>query len=317
MNPLTIRRRGTAASVLLASLGAGLAPQAGSGTDPPGGEEGVVTVLDEGEPAGRVLLAAPVAEGAAADSTMTTNLEITVNATGFSVDLELDSTLTRSIDVRSTGVDGSYVAVETIASFEHTVSDTDGEALDPGFVLDDDQFSDFTPLVGTPLVVEYGPDHEILSVEPDRDVIVTAEQSALIDAIAADGFGFGSIAGLLPDVPVGQGARWMVAAPDSPPGITVPVEMAVTLADVTGEDYTLAIAMAADIADLQGLDAETEGFDELGGVLTLTGTVDGDITDALAHSVAAHIAMNLTFVSADMSATMHVALDIAEASTPR
>ena len=147
-----------------------------------------VTVVDEGDPNNRVLLSGTATRRSDADSTTNFGTEIAVSGEGFPIDVDLSASgnLMRTTEVLTVETDGSYSTRETLTSFNLSTAsagNTDPEELD----LDGSATTDFAPLVDVPFIVEHSTTGGV-SVDPQMDDELTAEQIELADELVESGF---------------------------------------------------------------------------------------------------------------------------------
>jgi hypothetical protein len=274
----------------------------------------VVTVVDEGNPAHRVLLGSPPAPGTLADST--TDYDVDMSVSVPSLDLALDvavaANMTRTTEVITVEADAGYSARETFTSFNQAVSsaeatDTELMGLDPAVT------ADFGPLVDVPLIVVYGPTGVPVSADVEA-ATATPEQDESAALLVDNGLGTEAFTTSFPSTPVGQGAVWTVAESASSASTIVPLTMRFTLVTLKGDDYTIEIGLEGDILDQL---AEGSPGVEVVGEATLTGTLTGNAANRLDQQLSMDVLMDVTATEDGEAVDLDIAMSIDHSSTPR
>ena len=290
---------------------------AGASTLPDEGEA-VITVVDEGDPNDRVLLGGTLTPGTVADSTTNYDVDMSMVGSGFPIFLDLAAVgaMTRTTEVLSVDKAGAFTARETITSFELTMENS-GSSDPDDLDVDGNGTTDLSPLIDVPLVVEYGEDGAMTSVEADSAATspVTPEQDELIDGLVEDGWGTEGFAALLPTTPVGEGAVWTASEATNPASLDLPIALRFTLVSLDGTDYVIEFTIEGDLADF--FEAQEEAGTEVTGDMTVTGTITGDASSPLDQTLSLDLLMDMTFAEDDASFDMDAAIGIDHTSTTR
>jgi hypothetical protein len=274
----------------------------------------VVTVVDEGDSAHRVLLGSPPAPGTFADSTTDYDVDMSVSvpSLALALDVAVAANMTRTTEVITVEADGGYSARETFTSFDQAVSSA--EATDTGLMgLDPAVTADFGPLVDVPLIVVYGPTGAPVSADVEA-ATATPEQDESADLLVDNGFGTEAFTASLPSTPVGQGAVWTVAESAGSATTIVPLTMRFTLVSLKGDDYSIEIGLEGDV--LEQLAAGSPGT-EVTGELTLAGTLVGNAANPLDQQLSMDLVMDVTVTEEGESADLDIRMSIDHSSTPR
>jgi hypothetical protein len=304
------RRIATGAAVVVVSaLGPSVAQASVAIVD----DDVAVTVVDEGDPNGRVLLGGPATSGAIADSTTDFGTELSVSGEGFPIDVDLSAsgTMMRTTEVLNVETDGSYQTRESVTSFNLSTASagsTDPEELDLG----GSTTTDFAPLVDVPFIVEHSPTGGV-SVDPQMDDELTEEQLELADELVESGFAINPFVAV-PSIPVGQGAVWTVAEAGASSSAVAELTLRFTLVSLKGDDYTIEIGLEGDVLeDLAGDDPDTD----VTGEVTLTGTVTGNASNVLDQQLTLDLLMDVTASDPDVTIDLDAEISIDHTSTPR
>ncbi len=229
----------------------------------------------------------------------------------IALDVEAIVDMARTTEVLTVETDGAYTTRETFTSFNLTMASAEGGDPDD-LGLDGSATRDFAPLVDIPLIIEHGSHGGLLSVEPDDGATFTPEQSELADELVEGGFGIEPFVAT-PPTPVGQGAVWTVADPESAGNLGVPLTLQFTLVSLKGDDYTIEIGVEGDA--LEQLAAESPDT-EVTGNLTLTGTLTGSAANILDQQLTMEMVMDIAATEDDATVDLDARISIDHTSTP-
>lgn len=295
------------------------------GDEPPVGETVRVEVTDDGDPANRVSLNTPPAQGDAARETIElrgelrgtttpselggeSSVPIETNAAGL---LEFNCATAeareRDVVVDAVQPEGGYVATVTLESYENDsecdAGSTETVAL-PGLFSSE---SDPSALIGVPTTYVFEAGGEVVEATAASDAPLTPEQESALDSETDN---LALLALLVPDVPVGEGATWTVTSSEAPIGDIAPLEF--ELVSLDGDEFEVEISTGEiDLAELLAAAAEDssdpEAMTELfsgTGTLAVTGEIAGTVGDPMGHRAIVRIDFDVTMTIFDQTVTM-------------
>jgi hypothetical protein len=225
----------------------------------------VVTVLDAGDAATRVVLPGTPTEGMAGSVTKVTTTTGTIVATGKenqSATIDVVTTAVQSGEIIEVRPDGGFVLRRLVDSWQ-IVDNTRG--ADGEDYADDPELR---ALMGVELHFEYSAQGAVVTGRPVSGTTLTAEQQAAFDELLADASG-----DRFPAEPVGVGASWTAELGEDDRTITATY----TLTALEGDAFTVEVAMTGDAAQFFG--ELPEGFDEASGTISGTGVLHGRVGD--------------------------------------